>query len=242
MLKTIRKALQNHFLSTDIQARAFDSFYKELLESSYFFYSRQIQNHTTPSYNLLSSIERDKLIEYLSTLGGSFLDYGCGLSFVSEYLNNQTQMIGLDFSPYAIKYNRQNYPHRKFQLAHLNLMPPESYDHILINDAFYHLGHPLRHLNQLLKRNPKSIYWVHNFKEQQGEFVIKGYQVETTDFTQEFKKLVNSWLSVIESSAVQEERKIYPLIWDTLEKEMKAHKAALKDQRIQRLHILIKKL
>ena len=152
-------------------------------------------------------------------------------------------MTGLDFSEFAIEYNRKHFPEYLFELAHLNLVPDVSkYEHILINDAFYHFSKPFRHIQQLLKSKPKSLYWVHNFKEEIGELALKGYSVEVTDYTPEFKALVNSWLSIIDEASVQEERKKYPLIWDTLEKEMKAHRQGLQNQKLQRVHIQIKKL
>ena len=245
MFQRIRAALQNHFLRTDIQARAFDSFYLELIQSSYPRFSKEIQNHDVPCYNLLSPNERIEIIKYLGLLEGSLLDYGCGLSFIGSLLceNQNIKMRGVDFSNEALKYNREHYSNHEFIAAHLNLTPKTTdVSHILINDSFYHFQNPLIPLQKLLKSKPLSVYWVHNFKHKIESLNIRGYEVEAHDFTEDFKKLVNSWLRVIQSEHVQEERKIYPLIWDTLENEMKAHEQALLKDEIYRIHLKLTKL
>jgi len=245
VFQRIRSALQSHFLRTDIQARAFDSFYIELIQSSYPRFSNEIQNHDVPCYNLLSPNERVEIIKYLGQIEGTLLDYGCGLSFIGALLcdHKKINMRGIDFSSEALKYNREHYSDHEFIAAHLNLTPNlNGVSHILINDSFYHFQNPMIPLQKLLKSKPSSIYWVHNFKHKIESLNIKGYKVEAHDFTQEFKELVNSWLRIIRSEHVQEERKIYPLIWDTLEKEMKAHEQALLKDEIYRIHLKLTKL
>ncbi len=236
--KIFNQLLQKHFLGTDIQAQAFDSFYGELLKSSYPKFSQEIQGHQLPCYNLLSSKEIASLTSYLSSLDRTLLDYGCGLSFLAPLLPEKVNMKGVDFSQYALLYNRESFPQYEFEAAHLNLTPDlKNFPHLLVNDAFYHFPNPLQKIQSLLKQRPQSLYWVHNFKMPVEELQLRGYQVRTQDFTEDFKVLVNSWLNLISSPDVQEERKIYPLIWDTLEKEMKAHSDALRQGKLHRLHI-----
>ena len=240
--RVLYRNLQKHFLSTDIQARAFDGFYSELLKSSYPQQSHIIQGHNLPCYNLLSRDERERIKDYLQSREGSFIDYGCGLSFISEFLGDKSQMTGIDFSHFALSYNREKFSQYDFQAAHLNLTPLiEPNSHILMNDSLYHFQRPLAEIYKLLKKKPQSLYWVHNFKEPIQSLEIKGHDVQIQDFTQDFSNLVKSWLDYLDTDHVQEERKIYPLIWDTLEKEMHGHKLALAENRIQRLHIKIER-
>ncbi len=239
MISLLNRLLQKHFLSADIQAQAFDSFYSELLKSSYPKISQSLQGHTLPCYNLLTHKGLEYLTQYLSQLDQPLLDYGCGLNFLAPHLPKDIKMKGVDFSQFALEYNRQNYPSYKFEASHLNLTPDlADFPHILINDAFYHFPHPLQKIQTLLKQRPKTLYWVHNFKTPVEELQLKGYEVRNHDLTADFKELVNSWLENISGAHVQEERKIYPLIWDTLEKEMKAHRVALQNGNLHRHHIV----
>jgi len=236
--------IQKHFLKNDIQAHAFNQFYQELLSSSYPLKSNLIQGHKLPCYNLLSSEERSQLQKYIQNSTGLINDYGCGLSFLPEFLEERKHsMIGYDFSSFALHYNREQFPEYEFIPKHLNITPefPKN-SHILISDAFYHLRNPFHHIYRLLKNKPQSLYWIHNFKNPLPfqEMSIKDYDVEVTDFTTNFATLVKAWTEVIKSENVQEERKIFPLIWDTLEKEMAAHEMSLKQNKVQRLHIHIK--
>lgn len=152
-------------------------------------------------------------------------------------------MKGIDFSQFALEYNQKHFPDHKFQAFHLNLTPTlGQFSHVLINDAFYHFPRPLVKIQSLLSQKPSSLYWVHNFKEPIRELSVKGYDVESHNYTPQFEKLVSSWSNLISSPSVQEERKIYPIIWDTLEKEMSAHQRALKQGKLHRFHLIFKKI
>lgn len=248
MFTFLRDSIQKHFLKADIQASAFDSFYQQLLESSYPHHSKEVQGHSLPCYNLLSPNESKQLANYLQGLDGPLLDYGCGLSFISPLLEKTVTLHGLDFSQFAIKYNRENFPNHNFKAYHLNLLPQlKPYKYILITDSLYHFDHPLKPILKMISSGSESLYWCHNFKDKNlsliediklnKESYFPSHTIELTDFTQDFSSLVTQWLDILNSQHVQEERKIYPLIWDTLEKEMKAHKVAFSQKRIKRYHL-----
>jgi len=243
LISLIQQYIQKKILEADIQAQAFDSFYQQLLSSSYPRYSSAIQGHQLPCYNLLSYEELNFLRDYLKTLEGDLLDYGCGLSFLAPLLKPHQKMKGIDFSKFALRYNRQYFSAYEFEAFHLNMTPKlGDSTHMLINDAFYHFPKPLVKIRSLLSQKPSSLYWVHNFKDPIEELSINGYEIKSHNFTPQFEKLVKSWSNILSSTTVQEERKIYPLIWDTLEKEMSAHKKALEQGKLHRFHLTFKAL
>lgn len=230
--------LHRLYLKIDSQIPLFNKFYSQLLESEAIRNApASIQESGDLSYNLLSQCDYQELTHFLKTCeAGNLLEFGCGLSPVSQLLKKQNKkdvsVLGLDFSDRVISHNKNQFPEHEFFQFHQHFDPPGEYDYLVLTDALY-LGSrkdPFKEvLNRLLKNCRRKAILIQNH-QQANISSLYPLGIPQKDSTESFRYHVLSWLEFLQSPEVELEKKKFKLLWDTITKEMNHHLAQLENQ------------
>lgn len=244
--------INRKFCQIDPQAQAFNHFYRELLLSSHYQnLSNEIQAHPGVAYNLATAELYRELEAWAQKHNGPFADIGCGLGVLCALLPHNKKVFGWDFSSEAIHGAKKRYPHQEFNLYHFNLGYPKqqksipykvSLDSLYNNDRRYNSAIALKkNLKTLLRQKTKSFFLIQNFKEE-VELHVSGYHIETSDHTESFSRTVEAWIKALQSDQVKEDKKKYPLLWSTIEREFLKHQRSLDEKSFRRLRFIFNKI
>ncbi|MCF8059585.1 MAG: class I SAM-dependent methyltransferase [Bacteriovoracaceae bacterium] len=240
--QNINLLLSKFFISQDPKAKAFNSFYRELLQSDvYEKLAFKIQGHPTKAYNLLTKENYSFLKEWLKSEEiQSILDYGCGLGPTSDLIEGRPDILltGCDFSKAAIAHNQLKYPNHCFLTFHHNLKLHHHCDSVVCLDSLYHgfdQGRSVEdNLLKLLNPVTKRIILIQNFSNATPPILSARWKVNIMDITSSFCQLVEDWNQELLSTEVQEDREKYPLLWGTITREFRHHQTSLEKGFVKR--------
>jgi SAM-dependent methyltransferase len=231
------------FLKIDSQIPLFNKFYDQLLKSEAIKDAPASLSETGElSYNLLSTQDHEELKSFLLTCEkGTLLEFGCGLSPVSQILQNEginkIDVLGLDFSDRVIERNKELFSEHLFLQAHQHFLPSEEFDYLVLTDALYQGSRRkpfLSVINELFSKCRRKAIVIQNHRvDNLPELYPAG--IPQKDSTDSFYQHVKSWMDFLQTTKVQSEREKFKLLWDTISNEMGHHWNLLEQQKLKRI-------
>ncbi|GEM_PF-3410585 len=246
---SINKYLSKIFITQDPKAQAFDSFYRELLQSElYNKTAKQLQGHPGNAYNLLTKENYQFIKGWLQSRDAhNIFEFGCGLSPMSSLLKEfpHIKISGHDFSKSAIAYAKINHPNQHFEVFHHHLKYQALCDSVVCLDSLYdNSGRPSAmdyYLKRLVKKSTKRLLLIQNFNASVTPPLLKGMQQTIENVTPTFEYLVESWENSLTTVEVQEDTKKYPVLWGTIAREFHHHRKSLERGQVKRLVVTYEK-
>lgn len=217
---------------------AFDQFYTELFQSELYPQLQKELDLKTLSYNLLNPHEESLLTNWLGQQSGTLLDYGCGLSLPSQLLkisnSKNLKVEGIDFSQKAIAYCQERFPEYFYRQEHLSFGLKKKYHSVFIGDALYHHRNPQRALKNLLKNTKSSLFLSQLSRTTETFFIKDAPSPQILDVSEEFTKSLKARSLYLKSADVKAEGEIFPILWDTMRKEVAIHLTRIQKKEVRR--------
>lgn len=216
---------------------AFNHFYEQLLASiAYPTYQKNLKGPCPLSYNLLSPREVEFLASWLGDLRGSLFDFGCGLGMSAHYVTSQCRIHGIDFSEVAIEYAQKTYPDHTWMVQDQG--DPLPCDHLLALDSLYDPNKSkAQWIRELIKPVKESALIIQNLSQDEVP-QIKGFKMSMIDVTQDFRDHLKKAQQALKEDSITKEGKKFPLLWDTMAKEIDKHQ---RQKNLQRMIVLYEK-
>jgi 2-polyprenyl-3-methyl-5-hydroxy-6-metoxy-1,4-benzoquinol methylase len=152
--------MDKNLIKTEFTNKTFDENNSDFYDLEYFLgleYRYLSGAHSSRVKNILQHLKKLKL------KGKRVLDVGCGIGFfTNEMLELGANVVGCDYSRYAVKFAKERYPKLKIiqhSAYEINLLGG-NWDLITSFDVIEHLGRPevfLRKAFQILKPNGKLV-------------------------------------------------------------------------------------
>ena len=233
--------LQNILLRMEPLVSAFDQFYNDFENSPFAQFYKEYHQVTRPSYNLMGKKELKWINKYVSTLEGSLLELGCGLSPVAEAITTNSKIshhLGIDFSSYAIERMKEDFPQSHWRQSHFTFLKVPKLNHALCLDASY----DLKRIASLVNHSSESFLLSRIHSPAHEMKPIIGYTQRHWDFTADYHELIISWVNFLEAFNSENSTDQLSFSWTTLNREMKRHYNQLEQQQTIRTVTLYEKI